>query len=228
MLLHNPSDVPADSLPEGLPLVPPIALPTSRQPCLGLDDAVEVVEGLETLDAYDALGILQARSLRLRTEVARRIRLAQSKLPAGYRLVVLDGWRRQSEQRALLDHYSRLGPTESFVAALSADAMRPPHTTGGAVDLTLAWEARPLALGTDFDAFTDLAHLHAFEGVDGRERRLRRLLAAVMSTAGFSPYESEWWHWSYGDDVWAAAGGRKALYDIYETPDASEAIDRAE
>lgn len=28
----------------------------------------------------------------------------------------------------------------------------------------------------------------------------------------------EWWHWSYGDDVWAAFVGDNALYDVVDDP----------
>ena len=51
-----------------------------------------------------------------------------------------------------------------------------------------------------------------------RVRLLRRGFAYALSTAGFAPYDREWWHWSHGDDVWANALGRPALYDIAEHP----------
>ena len=51
---------------------------------------------------------------------------------------------------------------------------------------------------------------------DARVRLLRRWFAYAMSTAGFVPYDKEWWHWSHGDDVWAQAMGRPALYDIVQ------------
>ena len=68
-------------------------------------------------------------------------------------------------------------------------------------------------IGTDYDAFEPEAALEAFEsGPDGVIRRLRRLLANSMMRSGFARYSPEWWHWSYGDDVWAAAMGTSALY----------------
>ncbi len=131
-------------------------------------------------------------------------------------LVVLDAWRSLTDQQRLLDYYKRSGPTRGFVAEVGLQSIRPPHVTGGAVDLTLSHLGVPLALGTQFDSFTKLANLHFFEVEDGLIRRLRRSLAAAMSNAGFVPYPPEWWHWSYGDDVWAAANSCAARYDLAE------------
>ncbi len=84
----------------------------------------------------------------------------------------------------------------------------------------MSWLDQPLALGTDYDSFDAEAAVHDFEasGADARVRLLRRGFAYAMSTAGFVPYDKEWWHWSHGDDVWAQAMGRPALYDIVEHP----------
>lgn len=35
----------------------------------------------------------------------------------------------------------------------------------------------------------------------------RRLLAAALLENGFAPLPAEWWHWSYGDQQWAAFHG---------------------
>lgn len=146
--------------------------------------------------------------------------MAKRLLPGGFSLVVLDAWRSFDEQRALVRFYGDGAAEDEFVAPVSDDGCRPLHTTGGTVGLTLSWLDQPLALGTDFDSFDAEAAVHAFEapGADARVRLLRRGFAYAMSTAGFVPYEMEWWHWSHGDDVWAQAMGRPALYDIVEHP----------
>jgi D-alanyl-D-alanine dipeptidase len=90
----------------------------------------------------------------------------------------------------------------------------PPHTTGAAVDLTLAVDGRALALGTYFDDFTAAAHLDACEqpAADPLARDLRRVLHAVMTGAGFAANRAEWWHWSTGDQAWAATTGATAAH----------------
>jgi D-alanyl-D-alanine dipeptidase len=100
------------------------------------------------------------------------------------------------------------GPLDGYVADTWSDDPVPPHTTGGAVDLTLGWRGAVLGLGTDFDAFVPQAAPAALEHpAGGMARDLRRLLAAVLAGEGMTVLPSEWWHWSYGDQHWAAAAG---------------------
>jgi D-alanyl-D-alanine dipeptidase len=69
----------------------------------------------------------------------------------------------------------------------------PPHSTGGAVDVTLV------------DTLNPVIH------------QRRALLAATMSDAGFAPLLHEWWHFSYGDRHWAVAtGATAAIYGRVE------------
>ena len=216
MLLTQP-EVSPGSIPECQELGDPITPPARRRQ---IGDAVSgplvslAESGIPTLDAYAELGILPPRDLRARGQVCARLQSARSLLPEGFDLVVLDAYRTLAEQQALIDHYQ--APSE-FVASTSPDTMRPPHTTGGAVDLTLSWHGDPLAIGTDYDSFEPEAALEAFEsGPDNVVRRLRRLLASTMTWSGFARYSSEWWHWSYGDDVWAAQKRCHTLYEIAE------------
>jgi D-alanyl-D-alanine dipeptidase len=40
-----------------------------------------------------------------------------------------------------------------------------------------------------------------------------------MAEAGFANHPDEWWHYSYGDQTWAALTGRRAaLYGLIENP----------
>ena len=40
----------------------------------------------------------------------------------------------------------------------------------------------------------------------------RRMLYNVMTAAGFTNLPSEWWHYDYGDNMWAQLTGGKAIY----------------
>ena len=216
-LLADPDPSLLDLLAVGDHLPSMAALPTGRRECLASEEPLEAVLGVEILDAYATLGVLAPRALRLRRGVLDRLREAQDRLPQGFAFVVLDAWRTIEEQVKLIDHYRGTRPIDGFVASVDATQMRPPHATGGAVDLTLSWQGVPLALGTDFDSFSADAALTAFEDYDGIVRRLRRLFARAMLESDFAPYPKEWWHWSYGDDVWAAAKSVPALYETIET-----------
>lgn len=222
-LLVSPEIVPMHKL-EWCAHVPPMAvafgLPDARQRCAGSEQPLVDVRDIDVLDAYEVLGILPSRRMMVRSDVAKRLLLAERLLPSGFGLVVLDAWRSLVEQQALVGHYGDGAASGGFVAPVPDDGCRPPHTTGGTVDLTLSWLDQPLALGTDYDSFDDEAAADWFErpGADVRVRLLRRGFAYAMSAAGFVPYDEEWWHWSHGDDVWANAMGRPALYDIVEHP----------
>lgn len=200
-------------IPDRGPPPPPVPIPQTRQRCDELDEPLEDLRSVvAVIDAQQTLGLLAGRRIVARSQVKARLRAARQRLPAGFGLVVLDAWRSMSQQQALRGHYHA---DALSVASTDPAAMRPPHTTGGAVDLSLSYHGTPIAIGTGWDSFEPAAALNAFEvEPDSVVRRLRRLLSRVMTEVGFAPYEAEWWHWSYGDDVWASRLSVPALYDI--------------
>jgi D-alanyl-D-alanine dipeptidase len=208
-------------IPEGLevPDAPPLALPSALgapgvavpEIADGGEPLVELPETLARQAVYDEFPLTPRGPLRLRRGLVDRLVAVDAALPARFSLVILDGWRPLAFQHELLALYRVRHPdlAAGFVADPDVDVLAP-HTTGGAVDLTLAFDGVPLALGTDFDAFVAEARLDAFEDVPGPVRDLRRLLARSLTSAGLAPYPQEWWHWSYGEQWWAAAYGEKA------------------
>lgn len=216
-LLDDPQIVPLSRLPIGSELPSVASMPDRRQPLVSSGEPLKVLSSVPTFDAYKELDILPTRLARVRAGLADRLVAAKETLPDDFGLIVLDGWRSLGDQQRLLDHYGSRASERGFVASITPEGARPPHTTGGAVDLTLIWQGAALGLGTDYDAFGGAAHLGAFEsGRDGVVRRLRRLLASVMGAVGMVCYGPEWWHWSFGDDVWASATGEAAIYGIWE------------
>ncbi len=87
----------------------------------------------------------------------------------------------------------------------------PPHSTGAALDLTLrVVGCEHLWMGTIFDDVTNRAWPDALEDrdlgfsfSDDEARKNRRLLYWLMVEAGFQVNPTEWWHFSYGDQMWA-------------------------
>ena len=98
--------------------------------------------------------------------------------------------------------------------------MRPAvHSTGGAVDLTIVGpDGETLEMGTGFDEFNDATWTYAFEPdsgtglVNDEARDNRRLLYNVMTEVGFTNLPSEWWHFDYGDGMWAQLKNGNAIY----------------
>lgn len=162
----------------------------------------------------------------------RLVRAAEA-LPRGYRLVLLDGWRPKRVQQFLFDNVRRQIELEDpslteaeidrktllYAARASDDPVRPsPHITGGAIDVTLSdEEGTILDMGGAFDEASEKSWTAAPVPALPAERR-RHLLAA-MQHAGFTNLPSEWWHYDYGNWLWAWYSKKSsALYGPVERP----------
>jgi D-alanyl-D-alanine dipeptidase len=177
---------------------------------------VEIDDSCRVLHSYARAGWVHAVDRQwLRAELLSRLQRASATLPPGFGLAIFDGWRPLALQRELYDTLvPGLDPTgPAFVAPPSEDPASPPaHLTGGAVDLTLTWDAMPLALGTGFDEFTDCAAAAAFEHVPGAVRALRRLLFHSLHRQGLVVLADEWWHFEYGTRLWSSLTGQPVRY----------------
>lgn len=208
---HGTEGVPAGDAPELAELAPFVEPPPVEE--CG-EPLVELAESgrIRLLNLYFATGWSGTdRRVWLRESVARALGEAVAGLPDGFGLAVFDGWRSPETVRALYDHFYGPGSTlrPGFLADPDEPGAVPPHLTGAAVDLTLTWEGRALALGTYFDDFTPRAARRALEDDPAEEpaRSLRRLLHHHLGAAGFVGVAEEWWHVSMGDQRWAVATG---------------------
>jgi len=222
-----------------LPPIPETAPAGPRPPITG--DCGEKLVDLSTLcpgriecrSAYYEQGIPGSiPTCMLREGAAERLLRAAELLPEGWKFRIFDGWRPYLVQKALFDDYlcqlayreenadltvrELLRLTREFVAFPSTDPLSPfNHGGGGAVDLTILNEkGEPLNMGTGFDDFTDLSHTRWFEehDTDPEARDNRRLLYHVMTEAGFTNYDGEWWHFDYGNTLWASRTGGTPIY----------------
>lgn len=215
-----------------LPGTPALPLAPSTEP--EFDPLIMLQTGspeVRGVDVYAAHGFpASIRPVWVRTSVARKLAAAGARLPPGWSLVVVDGWRDPTLQEYLHQRaYAAPGLPPGFVAPASVDPNRPaPHHTGGTVDLTLAWRDTPLGLGTSFDEFTPRAFAASLEGAtDARDlqaRDLRRFLRAVMVSAGFVGLAREWWHFEYGTRLWSAVTGRPVRYRAAPRPQSDCAV----
>lgn len=131
----------------------------------------------------------------LRREVAAALARVQGRLrTADLGVRVFDGYRPVRATQAMVAWAERTGQTALLDSGYIARRSR--HNLGVAVDLTLVDLATgtEVPMGTPFDTFTEAAHT---ANAEGRVRRYRQLLVAVMEEEGFSNYDQEWWHFSY-------------------------------
>ncbi len=91
-----------------------------------------------------------------------------------------------------------------FWAAPSTDtATPPPHSTGGALDVTLVDESgQGIDMGSPIDEISDRSYPDYFASVDPKAHHHRQVLKQVMMDAGFKQHLNEWWHFCYGDQMW--------------------------
>lgn len=160
----------------------------------------------------------------LRRGLVQRLLFAEQCLPSGYRLQLVEGYRRRALQEQYFAEYRRqledlhpdLDGEETY--QLASRYVSPPdvapHVSGAAVDLTLV-DGLGIAvdLGTPVNATPEAssgACYFAAENVTSRARHHRRILGAALEAAGLVNYPTEWWHWSYGDQYWAMVQGRPA------------------
>ena len=150
-------------------------------------------------------------------------------------LLVFDAWRPVSVQAFMVEHAVKeecerrgLEPTMPRWALELEDVQRdvgrfwappsddplmpPPHSTGGAIDLTLAdSHGTSLMMGGEIDAIGPQSlpdHYASAASANPSSpealwHQRRSTLHAAMAEAGFVRHPNEWWHFSYGDQLWA-------------------------
>ena len=164
----------------------------------------------------------------LRQDVYYRLIRASKKLPYGYKFKIFDAWRPLEVQfflyktyREIIEKkYCYLSPFEldsimsSFVFPPSKDPkFPPPHTTGGAIDLSVIDEyGQDLDMGSEFDELDSSAHTSFFEDKNSTVANNRRLLYNIMISEGFTNLPSEWWHYDFGTVIWAFYSGLPSKY----------------
>ena len=193
---------------------------------------VRVVECGEKLVPVNESKRLRVRGVsgfevRLREGAVERLILASERLPDGFFLTLVEGYRSPARQKALWDQqlsavrgaYPNISVEEVERLTRLRIAQPSPigggHQTGGAVDVTLTdTEGMELDMGTCVQEFTKLTPMYS-KPLPTDVRKRRHILCRAMERAGFANYPGEWWHFSYGDRIWAAyRRKRHAIYGV--------------
>jgi D-alanyl-D-alanine dipeptidase len=157
----------------------------------------------------------------LRESVVNKLLEAQKELKI-YKFKIWDGYRPRSVQNNIYHKFwgelktdhpdwedKRLeAEVGTYVTSPTNPDRIPPHATGGAVDLTLADSSGSnIDMGTEFDYFGPEAESFYFEKHPTNEaiRKNRALLRTLMINYGFRSEPEEWWHFDYGNQLWATA-----------------------
>jgi zinc D-Ala-D-Ala dipeptidase len=84
----------------------------------------------------------------------------------------------------------------------------PPHSTGSAIDLTLLDDNNlEVNMGGEIDELSERSQPDYYIKSTNLQEKLfhenREILLEIMSYGGFRRHQGEWWHFSYGDQMWA-------------------------
>jgi zinc D-Ala-D-Ala dipeptidase len=169
----------------------------------------------------------------LRPGVLDRLQNAQTHLQhhhPHWRIQIFDAYRPVEVQQYMVDYSfnqlvttAELSSTEltpaqrqtfqeqvhQFWAVPSLDpATPPPHSTGAAVDVTLIdAENRSVEMGSPIDEISPRSYpdyfAHHGDPAGIQYQIHRQILAQAMRSAGFQQHPNEWWHFSFGDQLWA-------------------------
>jgi D-alanyl-D-alanine dipeptidase len=191
--------------------------------------ALDATQRLRLQPVYALAGApVESDQMLLRSGVAERLQQAVSLLPESLGMLVLDAHRPLNVQAWLWNEMVTIVRNEHpewdesainaharrFVAYPELLPNRPtPHSTGGAVDITLfdIASGETLDMGSGFDEPVDASvcdHYERYFHPEFTDRR--RMLFHVMTVNGFANYPGEWWHFEFGTLRWAAATGAAA------------------
>lgn len=125
-------------------------------------------------------------------------------------------WDELSEEHPEWDEERLIHEVGIFVTKADNPKRIPPHATGGSIDLTVVEaDGSEMDFGTVFDHFGPEAAIGYFEdnNENNTARDNQRWLHEIMTENGFGVYEDEWWHFDFGNQLWALTTGKdKALF----------------
>lgn len=161
---------------------------------------------------------------KIRKTIYEKLCQAQNKLPNGWKFRIYEGLRSLNVQKILFDSlYNSLklkklaqseeelfkqtslliAPVKFFNGTINI----PAHSTGGAVDLEVTNKDGDLVnFGMEIKDWNTVAPniCETFsQNISEEARKNRKILLDIMYGQEFVNYPYEWWHFSYGDRLWA-------------------------
>jgi zinc D-Ala-D-Ala dipeptidase len=164
----------------------------------------------------------------LRKSAQELLYVAANNLPAGYKLLVVTAYRpiwmqkelysRRLKQLAIkhpLKMIFQYSKWKNMVNRYTSPPGGSSHQYGGATDVTVIdSNGNRLDMGTSLTDYGIKVHTEN-DLITDEQRKNRKLLFEAMTKAGFVNYPLEWWHYSYGDRMWAAYSRKtKCFYGI--------------
>lgn len=162
----------------------------------------------------------------LRLGTARKLFEAQSYLPLGIKLMVLDGWRTRELHKQIveadLEEIADRPELEDILDPRDLSEKHPaPSLTGGRVGVTLCDDmGEPLEMGSVVRRPCPEAFTYHYYGKRSEKSKLyhgrRMCLLVAMTRAGFSSDPGAWWRFQYGTQQHHSLVGGPAQYGLVD------------
>lgn len=168
-------------------------------------------------------------SFTARKSVVEKLMLASESLPDGYVLVVVEGVRSIDNQRfgynMKWENVKKENPkwTDEQIEKVVRLVVAKPaplanHNCGGAVDVVLGRiDGTLVDMGTSYPSNgSDMETASRFpmlcSEITEEQKANRKILREAMESQGFVWYPGEWWHYCYGDRMWAVYTNRSECF----------------
>lgn len=157
----------------------------------------------------------------IRTYVYELINLAKKQLPYNYNFIIYEAYRPKDSQVKLwnkvveqqkLQYPDMNFNSEEFISLCDRYAANPyrqgsGHQSGAAVDISLiSNDGKEYDMGGSVRGFDDTAEFDS-PLISEQARANRQILRQALQSVGMVNYPSEWWHYSFGDRLWAKLTG---------------------
>lgn len=93
------------------------------------------------------------------------------------------------------------------------------HQTGGAIDITLVdSEGKEIDMGTKYEEYNEKTYTNN-KTITDKQKKNRKYMLEKLEKLGFNNFPAEWWHFSYGDKMWAAYKNKNTCMYGYIEPE---------
>lgn len=166
----------------------------------------------------------------VRSSLHKQLKLASGLLPSNYILIIREGHRPYQVQKKLLhklmlnylakNNNSSEEEAIEFARTYVSDPsiILPPHSCGAAVDIDIfdVKTNKLLDFGSPVNTESKISFLHS-ENITKVQKDNRMMLLEIMLSSNFASTYTEWWHYSYGDTIWAWFYEKpNAIYNLIE------------
>ncbi len=166
---------------------------------------------------------IKTQERRVRTYIYNLLKEARKYLPPNYNFIVYEAYRPLSvqvekwqkvQEKMHKEHPEMDVNSEEFISLCNVYIANPyrqgsGHQSGAAIDISLVDNnGKEYDMGCPVSEFGPLTETDS-EFISETAKKNRKILKEALAHVGIINYPSEWWHYSFGDRLWARLTGSK-------------------